>query len=183
MTQRIKELRKQKQMTLLQLANAIGVSEGTAQRYESGNIRNIKYDTIIALARALDTTPSHLMGWNDTDTAEYLSITQSISKLTSYLQSLRNDPSNYVDEIVDESGTTVSNYIAPDYEVEEALGVLYEDLCVFLSEHNIRTHSYSTLVDDDEILLLDKFKQLNSEGRTKAISYITDLIASALYNE
>lgn len=66
MTQRIKELRLQNKMTLLEVANAIGVSEGTVQRYESGNIRNLKYDTIVSLANALNTSPAHLMGW-DTD--------------------------------------------------------------------------------------------------------------------
>lgn len=63
MAQRIKELRIKNNKTLLQLAEAIGVSEGTVQRYESGNIRNLKYDTIVALANALNTTPAYLMGW------------------------------------------------------------------------------------------------------------------------
>lgn len=65
MAQRIKELRLEKQLTLLQLANAIGVSEGTVQRYESGNIRNLKYDTIVALSNVLGTTPAYLMGWDE----------------------------------------------------------------------------------------------------------------------
>ena len=65
MVQRIKELRIKNNKTLLQLAEAIGVSEGTVQRYESGNIRNLKYDTIVALADALHTTPAHLMGWDE----------------------------------------------------------------------------------------------------------------------
>lgn len=65
MSKRIKELRMAKGMTLLQLANKIGVSEGTVQRYESGNIPNLKYDMIVALSEALDTTPVHLMGWDD----------------------------------------------------------------------------------------------------------------------
>ena len=65
MSKRIKELRIKKGMTLLQLAEKIGVSEGTVQRYESGNIPNIKYDTIVALSVALDTTPTYLMGWDE----------------------------------------------------------------------------------------------------------------------
>lgn len=65
MSKRIKELRIAKGMTLLQLANKIGVSEGTVQRYETENIPNLKQDTIIALANALDTTPTYLMGWDE----------------------------------------------------------------------------------------------------------------------
>ena len=41
----------------------MGVSEGTVQRWESGNIRNMKYDNIVKLAELLDVTPAVLMGW------------------------------------------------------------------------------------------------------------------------
>ena len=61
MTQRIKELRLKQNMTLLELANKLGVSEGTVQRYESGNIRNLKYDTIVSLANIFGCTPAYLM--------------------------------------------------------------------------------------------------------------------------
>ena len=64
MTQRIKELRLQANMTLLDVANKLGVSEGTVQRYESGNIRNLKYDTIVNLSNIFGCTPSYLMGWD-----------------------------------------------------------------------------------------------------------------------
>ena len=65
MAQRIKELRLQANMTLLELANKLGVSEGTVQRYESGNIKNLKYDTIVNLANVFGCTPAYLMGWDD----------------------------------------------------------------------------------------------------------------------
>lgn len=65
MTQRIKELRLKNNMTLLELANKLGVSEGTVQRYETGNIKNLKYDTIVNLANIFRCTPSYLMGWDD----------------------------------------------------------------------------------------------------------------------
>ena len=65
MTQRIKELRLKQNMTLLELANKLGVSEGTVQRYESGNIRNLKYDTIVSLANIFGCTPAYLMGWEE----------------------------------------------------------------------------------------------------------------------
>lgn len=65
MTQRIKELRLKANMTLLELANKLGVSEGTVQRYETGNIKNLKYDTIVNLANIFGCTPAYLMGWDD----------------------------------------------------------------------------------------------------------------------
>ena len=68
MSNRIRELRKAKDMTLLQIADKLGVSESTVQRYESGNIRNLKYETMVELANILDCSPAKLMGWDDSPT-------------------------------------------------------------------------------------------------------------------
>ncbi len=63
--ERIKTRRVQRGMTLLALAQAVGVREATVQRYESGAIRNIKQATLAKLAEALQTTPGWLMGWEE----------------------------------------------------------------------------------------------------------------------
>lgn len=62
-SEKIKALRKEKKMTLEALANAVGTSRQTVHRYESGVITNIPRDKVEALAKALDTTPAELMGW------------------------------------------------------------------------------------------------------------------------
>nr|DAP10360.1 MAG TPA: Repressor protein CI [Caudoviricetes sp.] len=54
-------------MTLEDLGNKIGVSRQTIQRYESGVITNIPSDKIELLAKYLSTTPSYLMGWENSD--------------------------------------------------------------------------------------------------------------------
>lgn len=63
--ERIKERREAVGLTLAQLAEIAGVKEATAQRWESGNIKTIKYETIEILADALHCTPSYLMGWEN----------------------------------------------------------------------------------------------------------------------
>jgi transcriptional regulator with XRE-family HTH domain len=68
-------------MTLEQVAKAVGVSKATLQRYESGVISNIPAEKIELLARALGTTPSTLMGWDNGD---------SDGELTEYLEQLKN---------------------------------------------------------------------------------------------
>jgi transcriptional regulator with XRE-family HTH domain len=55
-------------LTLLDVANRVGVKEATVQRYESGEIRNVKHDMIVSLAEALQCTPSFLMGWENSST-------------------------------------------------------------------------------------------------------------------
>lgn len=63
--ERIKGRRLQLNLTLLQVADFLGVKEATAQRYESGEIKNIKHDTILKLSECLSCTPAYLMGWED----------------------------------------------------------------------------------------------------------------------
>lgn len=62
---RIKELRRSKRMTLEELAEIIGTSKQTINRYENGIITNIPAEKIVALANALETTPQNLMGWSE----------------------------------------------------------------------------------------------------------------------
>ena len=63
----INELLKQRRielgLTLLDVAKAVGVSEGTVSRWESGDIENMRRDKIAALATVLDISPGVIMGW------------------------------------------------------------------------------------------------------------------------
>lgn len=63
----IKQKRLENSMTLEDLANKVGVSRQTIQRYESGIISNIPSDKIELMAEALNTTPADLMGWTVQD--------------------------------------------------------------------------------------------------------------------
>ena len=65
MAQRIKMLRKEKGLTLEQVANIVGVGKSTVRKWETGMIANMKRDKIAALANALGTTPAFLMGWKE----------------------------------------------------------------------------------------------------------------------
>ena len=49
----IKRRRLELDLTLKQVAKALGVSEGTVSRYESGEIQNMGIDKIEALSRVL----------------------------------------------------------------------------------------------------------------------------------
>ncbi|NNJ30129.1 helix-turn-helix domain-containing protein [Lacrimispora defluvii] len=60
---RIKERRLAAGKTLLEVSEFLGVKEATAQRYESGEIKNIKHETIVSLAKLFNCSPAYLMGW------------------------------------------------------------------------------------------------------------------------
>lgn len=67
MGNRIKQRRLELKMSADSLAQMIGKDRSTVYRYESGNIDKISSDILIALAQALNTTPSYLMGLEQTD--------------------------------------------------------------------------------------------------------------------
>lgn len=52
-------------MTLLQIADAVGVTEATVQRWESGNIKTVRHEKIAKLAEILNVSPASLMGWEE----------------------------------------------------------------------------------------------------------------------
>lgn len=63
----IKTRRTELGLTLDQVAEKVGVSIATLQRYESGeiDIYNVHLKKIEKLARALEVTPAFLMGWEE----------------------------------------------------------------------------------------------------------------------
>ena len=65
MAQRIKELRQEKNLTLEQVADVVGVGKSTVRKWETGMIANMRRDKIADLAKALGTTPAYLMGWEE----------------------------------------------------------------------------------------------------------------------
>lgn len=64
--ERIKMLRKEHNLTQEELGAKIGVQKAAIQKYEKGTVKNIKRDSLIKLAKFLDTTPEYLLGWDET---------------------------------------------------------------------------------------------------------------------
>lgn len=63
--ERIKNLRKEKGITADQLGELIGKDRATIYRYESQAIEDMPTSVLEPLAKALNTTPAYLMGWED----------------------------------------------------------------------------------------------------------------------
>lgn len=61
---RIKERRNELQMSVDELATKLNKNRATIYRYEKGEIENLPIDILEPLAKALNTTPQYLMGWN-----------------------------------------------------------------------------------------------------------------------
>ena len=48
-----------------QIAKELGKDRSTIYRYEKGDIENLPLDILEPIAKALRTTPQHLMGWEE----------------------------------------------------------------------------------------------------------------------
>lgn len=60
---RLRKARLKRNLTLAYVGEILGKTEATVQRYESGNIKNLKLETIEQLAMLYDVPPAYLMGW------------------------------------------------------------------------------------------------------------------------
>lgn len=65
LSERLKRLRKEKGLTLEELADRLGTSKQTIHRYENGVIANVPHGKVLALAEALGVEPTELMGWEE----------------------------------------------------------------------------------------------------------------------
>lgn len=83
---KLKDRRKEIGLTMLEVAQKVGVSEATISRWESGDIANMRRDKIVLLANALQVSPSFIMGWeNENKSDEEISNNDSASFTVSSL--------------------------------------------------------------------------------------------------
>lgn len=62
---RLRVARQRRNLTLAFVGEVLDKTEATIQRYESGNIKNLKIEVIEQLATLYGVTPGYLMGWED----------------------------------------------------------------------------------------------------------------------
>ena len=62
---RIKQRRKEMGLSADALGKMLGKDRSTIYRYEKGDIENVPIDILEPIAKALQTTPQYLMGWEE----------------------------------------------------------------------------------------------------------------------
>ena len=68
--ERIRELRKAKGISQMDMAKLLNTTKQTISKYENGIVSNIPSDRIEAMATLLDTTPEYILGWPENNTQE-----------------------------------------------------------------------------------------------------------------
>ena len=178
MGNRIKELRKKKGLTLLELSKKLGLAESTVQRYESGKITNIRYEIMELLADALDCSPAYLMGWdNDNGITNMSKVSEAI-------------------KIADLRGISLSELLGFDIIPEDYGDPTKTRIHEARYKSNIRTgkttgHKNFDLqlfgggftLRSDESRLLDNYNLLNETGKEKAQDSVHDLTEIKRYRK
>jgi len=80
--ERIKQRRKELNLSADTVAKFLGVSRATIYRYESSEIEKLPTTILEPLSKILQTTPEYLMGWDDTTNTTNDSLSPSLPQLT-----------------------------------------------------------------------------------------------------
>ena len=65
MGERIRSLRRERQMTQESLGELLGIKKAAVQKYEKGTVTNIKHGTLLKLADIFDTSVEYIVSGND----------------------------------------------------------------------------------------------------------------------
>lgn len=105
---RIKERRMELKMSADGLAKLIGKDRSTVYRYESGGIDKVGSDILITLAKALETTPSHLMGLERTEELKIASFLSSDGVQLRHMETWQRELGHI--EFTDEENREIINF-------------------------------------------------------------------------
>ena len=160
----LKAKRKELGLTLAQIAEKIGVTEATVQRWESGNIKSLRHERIAKLADILGVTPAVLMGW-DEPTAPTLP-SPIITEDTVTFPVITSVAAHYDSVSIDESAT------GEKIEVPRAYlkGRKAEDFCAM----RVRGDSMYPAFQNGDIVLVLRQSTMNHSGEIGVISYGDD---------
>ena len=96
---KIKERRESLGLTLEAVGAELGVHRSTVMRYESGDTQRISLTVIEKLATILKTTPSNLMGWENSDQASVI-LDPEIRLIARNMQNMPHDKRDMLVKII-----------------------------------------------------------------------------------
>ena len=73
MGERIKQLRKDHDMSQEMLGNMLGVQKSAILKYEKGEVENIPRESILIMASKFNVTPEYILAFSDDEKAGYMS--------------------------------------------------------------------------------------------------------------
>ena len=102
--ERIRQLRIEHQMTQEELGARVGVQKAAIYKYENGLVVNLKRSILEKLAIVLDTTPTYLMGMEESEQQANMQLTPQQSTLLAAFDQLNDEGQTkaveYVEDLV-----------------------------------------------------------------------------------
>lgn len=179
----LKERRKEKGLTMKEVASAVGVSEGTVSRWESGNIANMGRDKIYALSKVLGISPAEIMGIDDGT-----SINNSPLCVFKYDYDPVDENAIRNDDIIK---ALYEHYLSADEDaILQSLTDMGVDLISVRKGENIykklskeqriaaQNFIFKNLSGEKEIKILQKYLHLNSEGELFLSEFLDFLLSN-----
>lgn len=160
-------------LTMEELGKKVGVSRATVQRWESGEIKNVRRDKIAKLADALQSTPSYLMGW-DEEQVFPKNLKNLIQNKDIDIQKLSKETNIDTYRINQFLGHTDD----PTFQEVKLLATYFHIDIDKLLNSNIKNFSLS---DDKTEKYIYLISQLNDLGKEKVQEYINDLLSNEKY--
>lgn len=118
----LKNRRLERNMSLKDVADMVGVTISTISRWESGDISNMRRDRIVSYANALAISPSIIMGWEEPPSKtekSYFKLTESELVL---IKKYRQHPADGKADINDLIDSKLARAERAAKEQEEGLG-------------------------------------------------------------
>lgn len=107
--------RKLRDMTLKEMAAKVDLSWGTYQKYETGQIKHVDIDIVKSCAKALDVSPSVLLGWEE-------NFNELNKEITTIKEQFETNPKKTIDTVLFNNNEKI---IKISEDINEALK-LYE---------------------------------------------------------
>ena len=159
----LKEKRLEKNMTLEQVGNLIGVGKSTVRKWENGMIENMGRDKIILLSRALNISPLDILEMNTDDGREdikdiYLRLNEENQSIVYDFAKSKLDEQNTISDNVVPFPTTLNL----DAVVAAGTGEWQDDNFKEEIEYDgqIPTHDYVVRVNGDSMQPLFEDNQI-----------------------
>lgn len=99
---RIRNLRRAKGITQIEMARLLSTTKQTISKYENGIVTNIPSDRVEALAKILETTPEYILGWEEEKpiTYTYDGLSENQKKLIDFARTVPEDKAAMILKVI-----------------------------------------------------------------------------------
>ena len=169
---RLKELRKKLNMTQTEFAKEFNIANGTVGNWESGN-RQPDYITINKIADFFGVSIDYLLGRTDFSAEENRKLCQNVTRLWETIKNPPN-PENIIG-ILQPLQDVIKNEYQFTYEALEQFASYFGVGVDTLTAEPVTEQKSLDTLSESDLTLLNKYKSLDEEGKTKVDEYLNIL--------